>query len=67
MDRTNNTLINTKIAAELTEFSQAYIRGLCASGKIKAIKVGTHWLLKMSALKDIKRQRKRTEHESRSD
>ena len=53
-----NRLITCAIAAEMLGFSPDYIRRLCLDGKIDAQKIGHDWIFPMSAIANIRRQRK---------
>lgn len=53
-----NCLMNTKQVSELTGLSTTQIRRMARSGEIKAERIGTEWLIRMSVAKSIKRRRK---------
>lgn len=48
-----NKLLSCVMAAKILGYTPDYIRRMCASGKIKAQKVGHDWTLYESALKGI--------------
>ena len=48
-------------ASKIIGLSADYIRKLCGKGRIKAEKLGNLWIMKLSALKNIKRQRVKKE------
>lgn len=52
-------LLTSAMAAEILGFTPDYIRRLCGQGKIKAEKLAHDWLMPESAIKNIKRQRKK--------
>lgn len=52
-----NVLLTSKEAAVVLGFSHDYIRRLILDGKIKAEKMGGTWVIKVQAIKGVKRQR----------
>lgn len=56
-------LLTCSMAARILGFTPDYIRRLCGEGKIKAEKLANDWLMPESAIKDIKRQRKKKQKE----
>jgi excisionase family DNA binding protein len=59
-------LLTSKMAAVILGFTPDYVRRLCGMGKIKADKFGHDWLFPESAIKNIKRKRKKKEPENGS-
>lgn len=53
-----NKWLTSAIGAKILGFSQAYIRRLCGTGKIKAEKKGRDWVFPESSIKNITRKRK---------
>ena len=47
-------LITSSQAAERLGYTASYIRRLCASGRIKAKKLGHNWVFSLAEIKDIK-------------
>lgn len=50
-------LLSSKMAAEMLGFSQSHIRRLVRDGIIKAEILGNSYLIKESAIKNVKRRR----------
>ena len=51
-------LLSCKMAADRLGLSTVYIRMLCRTGRIKAEKLSKDWLIPLSSIRNIKRQRK---------
>lgn len=50
VDRANlGPLIKTEVAAALLDASPRKVRDMCATGEIKAVKVGTDWRINTAA------------------
>jgi hypothetical protein len=60
---TTGKFITSKMAAEKLGFSPDYIRRRCADGTIKAEKLGAVWIVQLSELRKMKRQRYRRKKE----
>lgn len=52
-------MITCNAAAKILDLTPDYIRRLCGLGRIKAEKLGSNWIMKKAAIKNIRRQRKR--------
>jgi excisionase family DNA binding protein len=51
-------LLNTPAVAAKLGFTRDYVRRMCQEGMIRAIKVGTDWLIDEKDIKHIVRRRK---------
>lgn len=56
-----SNILTTAMAAKILGFTPAYLRRLCAEGKIKAFKHGHDWSMTKASIAKIKRQRKAKE------
>lgn len=56
-------LLTSATAAAILGFSPSHIRRLCGEGKIKAEKLAHDWLIDEKDIRDIKRQRKKSNKE----
>ena len=52
-------MLNSAMAAKILGFTPDYVRRLMRTGKIKAQKLGSDWIITEKSLKNINRQRKR--------